>query len=124
MARLNFEGRYIWNTYGDWIATLVSGHLWDLTGLWIGWMEENGDVYRADGEWIGTLSKDSRILRKRSAGHRELRTDIPPRPERPDLPGRAPLPPTFVGLPYSVIDVLEEEPDTFKQLSERRPDLD
>ncbi len=124
MAKAKFQGRYIWNTAGDWVATLVGEYLWDLSGNWVGWIEANGDVYRADGEWIGTLSKDSRILRKRTAGHRPLRTDLPPTPQKPDLPGRAPLPPTFAELPYSMIDVLEEEPETFKRFSERRPDMD
>ncbi len=124
MTRIKFEGRFIWNTDGDWVATLVDGHLWDMGGFWVGWVEPGGHVYTTDGEWIGTLSKDSRILRKRTVSQRELRTDIPPRPAKPELPGRAPLPPSFTGLPYSVIDVLEEEPDIFKKLSERRPDMD
>lgn len=124
MTKSRFNGQYIWNTYGDWIATLVDGHIWDLTQTWVGWVEPNGDVYKADGEWVGVLSRDSRILRKRTAARRELRDNIPPRPEKPDLPGRAPLPPSFAELSFSEIDVMEEDPDTFKRVSDRRPDMD
>jgi hypothetical protein len=119
-----FPGQYIWDSYGDWVATLLDGHIWDLRGIWIGWVEENGDVYKSDGEWIGTLSKDSRILRKRTANRRELRNDMPSPPPKPELPARAPLPPSFSELSYSVIDVLEEDPSIFKRLSDRRPDMD
>lgn len=113
----------IWNTYGDWMATCIDGFIWDATGMWVAWIDGN-EVYTKDGEWIGTLSKDSRILRKRSEKSRPLRTDIPPEPEKPDLPARAPLPPSFQELMYSTVDVLEEEPDIFKRISDKRPDMD
>jgi hypothetical protein len=116
---------FIWNTYGDWVATLIEGHLYDLRGTWVGWVEENKDVYKGDGEWLGKLSDDRRILRKRTASRRPLREDIPDQPEeKPDLPVRAPLPPTFAELTFSDIDVLEEDPDAFKQISDLKPDMD
>ncbi|HEC21420.1 MAG TPA: hypothetical protein ENI95_00725 [Chloroflexi bacterium] len=115
--------QYIWNTYGDWVATKVGDYIWDLTGTWVAWVEDN-EVYKVDGEWVGTLSRDSRILRKRVSRRPPLRTDIPPAPEKPDLPARAPLPPAFAELTYSEIDVLEEDPDVFKRISDRRPDMD
>jgi hypothetical protein len=124
MTRERFPGQFIWNTYGDWVATLVDGHLWDLRGMWVGWIEKNGDVYKIDGEWIGSLSRDSRILRKRTEYRRELRSDIPAQPPKPALPARAPLPPGFSELPFSIIDVLEEDPEIFKRLSDLRPDMD
>jgi len=114
--------RFIWNTAGDWIATLMDTNLWDLTGQWVGWIEGD-EVYTTDGEWVGTLSRDLRILRKRAASRPPLRTDVPSKPQKPDLPGRAPLPPTFSELNYSTIDVLEEDPEVFKRLSDMRPDM-
>ncbi len=122
MARPKRDHEFIWNTYGDWVATLKDGHLWDPAGLWLGWVE-GVDVYKADGEWIGVLSKDFRIIRKRTERRRELRDDIPPKPPRPELPGRAPLPPQFAELSYSEIDVLDEDPDIFKRLSDLRKDM-
>ena len=123
MARKPRDHDFVWNTYGDWIATLKEGFLWDPSGLWLGWVED-GDVYKADGEWVGRLSKDFRILRKRTARRRDLREDIPRKPERPSLPGRCPLPPSFAELSYSEIDVIEEDPDIFKKLSDMRKDMD
>ncbi len=117
-----FEGRFIWNTHGDWIATLVGGHLWDPAGNWIGWVEGE-DVYKADGEWVGTLSRDGRILRRRSELRHDLHPHIPPMPPKPDLPALPPLPPLFAELSHSVVDVLERDPDIFKRLSDRRPDM-
>jgi 4-fold beta flower protein len=114
--------RYIWNTDGDWVATLIDEYIWDLAGAWVGWMVGE-DVFTTDGEWVGTLSRDSRILRKRTATRPPLRTDIPTKPAKPDLPGRAPLPPTFSGLDYSTVDVLEEDPAVFKRLSDMRRDM-
>ncbi|MGF1505671.1 MAG: hypothetical protein GYB64_03025 [Chloroflexi bacterium] len=115
---------YIWNTYGDWCATLVDGHIWDLRGNWIGWIDENRDVYKADGEWIGTLSRDMRILRKRTARSRALQEHIPETPPKPELPARATLPPSFAELTYSEIDVLEEDPQAFQRISDLKKDMD
>lgn len=114
--------RFIWNTYGDWMATLIDGFIWDLGGFWVGWMDGD-EVFTTDGEWVGTLSRDSRILKKRSAPRPPLRTDIPPKPTKPDLPGRPPLPPSFSELTYSTIDVMDEDPEVFKRLSDMRKDM-
>lgn len=115
--------QFIWNTYGDWVLTRIGTKLWDLTGTWVGWLD-GSDVYTLDGEWVGALSKDGRILRKRSEKDRPLRTEIPATPDKPILPGRAPLPPSFSELTYSTIDVMEEEPEIFKRLSDKRKDMD
>jgi hypothetical protein len=113
----------IYTTSGDWMATCVGDYIWDTQGNWIAWVDGD-DVYTLDGELVGQLSRDNRILRKRTIDRRRARTDIPPRPERPPLPGRAPLPPMFSELSYEMIDVLEEDPDIFKRTSDLRPDMD
>lgn len=113
----------IFNTSGDWMATRVGDYIWDTQGNWVAWMDGD-DVYTLDGELVGKLSRDNRILRKRAIGRRELRSDIPPRRERPELPARAPLPPMFSELGFEMIDVLEEDPDIFKHTSDLRPDMD
>jgi len=114
---------FVWNTYGDWIATLVDDHMWDQRGLRIAWVDGE-DVFRSDGEWLGRLSRDSRIIRKRTEIRHALRDDIPPPPPKPDLPARATLPPAFAELPFSEIDVVEEDPSIFKKLSDLKPDMD
>ncbi len=113
----------IWNTYGDWMATLIDGNIWDLTGTRVAWLDGE-DVYTNDGEWVGKLSKDCRVLRKRAAKRPPLRNDSPPAPPKPNMPARAPLPPSFSELTYSTVDVLEEDPDVFKRLSDKRADMD
>jgi len=123
MGRKPRDHEFIWNTYGDWVATLKNGHLWDPSGLWLGWVEGR-DVYKGDGEWIGQISKDFRIIRKRTERRRELNERTPQRPPKPDLPARAPLPPSFAEMNYSEIDVLEEDPDIFKKLSDLRKDME
>jgi hypothetical protein len=115
--------RFIWNTYGDWVLTLVDTNLWDMTGHWCGWLDGD-EVFTIDGEWVGKLSRDSRIIRKRSSIHPPLRNDIPAKPPKPDLPGRPPLPPSFAELSFSEIDVMDEDPEVFKRLSDKRPDME
>jgi hypothetical protein len=115
---------FIFDTHGDWQATKFGNFLWNTRGEYIAYLEGE-DVFKRDGEWIGRLSKDGRILRKRSEMRRELRTDIPKEPPRPErLPPRAPLPPMMAELNYSIIDVLEEDPEIFKRISDLRPDMD
>ena len=123
MARKRFEGRFIRNTGGEWVATYYEGHLWDLRGDWIGWVEDNGDVYKSDGEWVGHLIDDNRIIRRRTDRRHTLREDIPEPPPKPDFPARAPLAPIFRELTYSEVDVMEEDPNVFKRLSDRKPDM-
>lgn len=114
---------FIWTTSGDWAATRYGDFIWDHTRTWVAWIDD-GNVYTTDGEWIGKLSRDSRILRQRASTRLPLRTDIPQAPPTPDLPARAPLPPMFQELTFSTVDVLEEDPDVFKRISDMRPDMD
>lgn len=115
---------FIFDTRGDWQATKFGNFFWNTRGEYIGYLEGE-DVYKRDGEWIGRLSKDGRILRKRSEQRHELHTNPPKEPPKPEkLPPRAPLPPMMAELNYSIVDVLEEEPDIFKKISDLRPDMD
>jgi hypothetical protein len=115
---------FIYDTYGDWQATKIGGALFSTRGEYLGYLEGE-DVYKRDGEWVGRLSKDGRILRKRTERRRPLHPNPPPAPPRPErLPPRAPLPPMMAELGFSTVDVLDEEPDIFKRLSDLRPDLD
>jgi hypothetical protein len=115
---------FIFNTGGDWLATVMGVHVFDTRGEYVGYMEEKS-VYTRDGEWVGELSKDGRILRKRAGKSRPLHPNPIPKPamKPSNLPGRAPLPPQNAEISYDTIDVLEEDPDVFKRLSDRRKDL-
>jgi hypothetical protein len=114
---------FIWTTAGDWAATRIDNYIWDGSKTWVAWLDGT-DVYTTDGEWIGYLSRDSRILRQRASARKPLRTDIPAKPPKPELPARPPLPPMFMELTFALFDVLEEEPDVFKRISDMRPDMD
>ena len=114
---------YVYDTAGEWVATRFGDYIFDQRGEWVAWLDGK-QVISIGGEYVGEFSKDQRILRKRVMKLVALRTDLPPAPEKPEMPARAPLPPMFAGLTYDTIDVLDEDPETFSRLSERRPDMD
>lgn len=125
--RRNHEERlrpvFVYDSRGEWHATLFGTALYDTRGEYVAYLED-GEVYKRDGEWLGRLSKDGRILRKRSELRRELHPDPPDRPARPRaLPPRAPLAPMMAELDFSTVDVLYEDPDVFKRISDQRPDM-
>ncbi len=119
---------YLYNTAGDWFGTVVGRYVFDPRGDCIGFIEEEGKVraiYTFDGEFVGALSKDGRILRKRTGNKRPLHPNPLPKVKKPaDLPAHAPLPPQNVEIGYDTIDVLEEDPEVFKRVSDRRADMD
>ena len=115
---------FIFDTRGDWHATKFGDALYSTRGEYIGFVEGQ-DVYKRDDEWIGRLSRDGRILRKRTERRRPFLANLPPVPPKPArLPARAPLPPMMAELDYSTIDVLDEEPEIFRRISDLRPDMD
>lgn len=114
---------FIYNTKGDWEATLFDKYFFDLTGDWVAWLDGT-EVFTCDGEYAGYLSRDQRILRKRVKPSMPLRNDIPSHPGQPALPPRAPLPPMFAELSFSEVDMFDWDPDIFKRASDLRPDMD
>ena len=117
---------FIYDTRGEWHATKIGRYLWDTRGDYVGFvMGENHDVYTASGEWIGNLIPDGRIVRKRAEARRPLLPKIPARPPKPKyLPARSPLPPMCRDLGFTLIDVLEWEPEIFKRVSDQIQDMD
>lgn len=115
---------FIFDSHGEWHATKIGNAVYDTRGEYVAYLEGE-DVYKRDGEWIGRLSRDGRILRKRTEIRRELHPNPPPRPPKPErLPPRAPLPPMMAELNFSTVDVLDEDPQIFKRISDMRPDMD
>jgi hypothetical protein len=115
---------FIYDTHGDWQATRIGRFIFSSRGEYVGYAEGE-DVYKQDGEWLGRLSKDGRILRKRTERRSSLHPNPPAKPPKPtNLPARAPLPPMMAELTYSIVDVLEEDPDIFKRISDLRPDIE
>jgi hypothetical protein len=118
---------YMYDTSGDWQGTILNNYIFDTRGDYIGFIhDEEGEgyeVYTAVGEWIGYLIQDGRVVRKRTAEKRPLLKDKPEKPAKPEkLPARAPLPPLGADLGFTLIDVLDWDPEIFKRLSDMVPD--
>ncbi|MBN2555942.1 MAG: hypothetical protein JXA97_08390 [Anaerolineales bacterium] len=101
----------IYSTPGDWVAIMVFPHIFNPMGEWMGWITKDRQVYDVDGYYVGWLSKDPRILRKRVYDKMLPRKSSPEYPGRVRPPASVPLPPMMAELPYSIIDVMDEEPE-------------
>ncbi len=89
---------------------------------WLGFVVGR-QVYDTGGDYLGFLSDDRRLLRKRRSDKQPERRTPPPRPERPTLPANMPLAPLMRELPFGIVDVFEEEGDKILFVSETRPDM-
>lgn len=101
----------IYNTSGDWEALLVFPHVFSTIGEWIGFVSPEREVFDTDGVYVGWLTKEPRILRKRIIENKLKRRELPPLPSKIRPPATVPLPPMMAELPFEIIDVFEEEPD-------------
>ena len=116
----------IYTSRGDAAAYLVYPYLYNRNGEWIGWVNSNRDVYSVLGHYVGTLSDDPRILRKRVTGVLKPRVNPPPPPQKFIPPATVPLPSMMSELTFSTVDVLLEEPNRLHTLDrgELKEDLD
>lgn len=116
----------IYTSKGDAEAFLLYPHLFNRTGDWIGFVTPKGDVYSVLGHFVGTLTKDPRIVRKRGTATLKPRLKPPPRPQKVYPPATVPLPPMMADLSHSVIDVLLDAPERLHatDAGEQREDLD
>ena len=58
----------IYNSRGEIGALLSFPYIYNLAGEWIGWVTSERTVYSVHGHYVGTLTKDPRIVRKREDG--------------------------------------------------------
>ena len=116
----------VYTSRGDLGAYLVYPYLYNSQGEWIGWVTPGREVFSVLGNYVGWLSKDPRILRKRSYDFSKPKKPVPPRPPRITVPATVPLPRMMAELTYTTIDVLEEEPERLSTVDhdELRPDMD
>ncbi len=96
---------------GDWGAFLIYPYLFNQTGEWIGWATREKEIYNLDGSYVGIISPDQRILRKKSLETVPPKRAIPAPPGKPRIPASIPLPPRMAELSYDVLDVLDDMPD-------------
>ncbi|NUQ85448.1 MAG: hypothetical protein HUU11_12100 [Anaerolineales bacterium] len=101
----------IYASNGEAEAFLVFPHLFNKNGEWIGWLTPKREVYSVMGIFVGTLTNDPRIVRRRAEDELKPRLQPPPKPGRITTPSSVPLAPLMSDLPHSLIDVLQEEPE-------------
>lgn len=116
----------IYASNGDAEAFLVFPHLFNRNGEWVGWVTPKREVYSVMGLYVGTLSDDARIVRRRGEDETRPRLQPPPRPGKITTPASIPLAPMMKDLPLSLIDVLQDEPERLHtpDSGELRQDMD
>lgn len=116
----------IYTSRGDAEAFLQYPHLFNRLGEWIGWVTPQREVYSVMGYYVGTLTSDPRIVRKRAEDTEKPRQTPPPAPRRISPPAQVPLAPLMQELTHSLIDVLAEEPERLHTVDsgDLREDMD
>ncbi len=116
----------IYNSRGDADAFLEYPYVFNRTGDWVGWVTAKREVYSVLGYYVGYLTNDPRILRKRATSTLKPRLKPPATPKRIYPPATIPLAPLMSELTHGQIDVLLDEPERLHplDLGEMREDLD
>ena len=116
----------IYSSRGEVEAFLVFPYLFNRSGEWIGCVTSQREVYSVLGYYVGTLTNDPRIVRKRSDDVLKPILKVIPPPRRLSIPAHLPLAPLMSDLPHSLVDVLVEEPERLHTVDsgELREDLD
>ena len=116
----------LYSSRGDAAALLAYPHIYNLGGEWIGVVTPDRDVYSTLGYYVGYLREDRRIVRERTPSGQKRRLRPPPAPRKVTAPPTMPLAPMMSELPYSMIDVLLEEPERLhtQDRGELREDLE
>ena len=96
--------RYIFDTGGQYVAFLHGDNLFSPEADWLGFVRNGSLVYDPSGTFLGLLTEDDRVVRKRHGEHRPrvLRPLRPMKPLRPLKPLRRLRMPT---LPLGYEDV-------------------
>ncbi len=116
----------IYNSSGEIGALLSFPYIYNLAGEWIGWVTADRTVYSVHGHYVGTLTKDPRIVRKREMATTVQRKTPPTRPPAIRPPARLPLAPQLPELGTQMIDVLEDASHLLPSIDfgELRDDID
>jgi hypothetical protein len=116
----------VYSSRGEVEAFLVFPYLFNRSGEWIGTVTPQREVYSVLGAYVGFLTNDPRIVRKRSADDSRPLLRTSPPPGRLNTPATIPLAPMMSDLTHSLVDVLVEEPERLHTIDsgELRADLD
>ncbi len=116
----------IYTSRGEAEAFLVFPYIFNRNGEWVGWVTPKREVYSVLGYYVGSLTDDARITRKRSEDDVKSRLKPPPKPSKLATPASIPLAPLMSDLTQSFIDVLQDEPERLHTFDsgEFRQDMD
>jgi hypothetical protein len=116
----------IYTTRGDMGAFLIYPYLFNAGGEWVGWATATKEIYNLDGTYVGTISDDQRIVRRKSLDAVPPKRALPSAPGKPRVPASVPLPPQMAALSYDLFDVLEDRPDLLHTMDsgEFKPDVE
>jgi hypothetical protein len=116
----------IYSSRGEVEAFLVFPYLFNRSGEWIGVVTPQREVYSVMGYYVGFLTNDPRIVRRRSEDEVKPRLKVLPPPGKPSLPVTVPLAPLMGDLTQSLVDIFIEEPERLHTTDsgELREDLD
>jgi hypothetical protein len=116
----------VYSSRGEVDAYLAFPYLYNKSGEWIGWVTSQKEVYSVLGSYVGFLTPDPRIVRKRADNADRPRMKVPAAPTRLVTPAHTPLAPLMSELTHSLVDVLAEEPERLHTVDtgELRNDLD
>ena len=116
----------IYSSRGEAEAFLVFPHLFNRSGEWVGWLTPQREVYSVLGYYVGLLTDDARIVRRRAEDDLKPSVKPPPYPGKITTPSMIPLAPLMKDLTQSLVDVLQDEPERLHTLDtgELRQDLD
>jgi hypothetical protein len=116
----------LYTSRGDVEAFLQYPYIFNRSGEWIGFVTADRNVYSVLGNYVGQVSDDRRVLRKRTADTTPPQIQPPPSPTKIYPYPTVPLPPMMSELTFSTVDVLLEEPERLHTLDsgEMRQDMD
>jgi hypothetical protein len=116
----------IYTSHGDAEAFLAYPYLHNRLGEWIGWVTTDRQVYSVLGFYVGELTAEPRIIRKRITASLKPRKTPPAPPARLSIPATIPLAPMMGDLRFGVLDILLDEPQRLHTLDsgEERQDID
>jgi hypothetical protein len=116
----------IYTSRGDADAFLSYPYLHNRLGEWIGWVTADRQVYSVLGIYVGELTAEPRIIRKRLTASLKPRKTPPAPPARLNIPATIPLAPLMGDMRFGVLDILMDEPERLHTLDagEERQDID
>jgi len=116
----------IYTSRGEAEAFLVFPYIFNRNGEWVGWVTPKREVHSVLGYYVGSLTDDARITRKRSEDDVKPRLKPPAKPGKLATPASIPLAPLMSDLTQSFIDVLQDEPERLHTFDsgEFRQDMD